>query len=122
MAILVAQVWFAYTGDDGKDLSSLIKGDRASGVIVLRLGAIVETRVKISIIGPKERSDATYPFFILPLKPGLHTYGLELADFKQPPWAKMPPRLNKRFKKSSVYQSNMPVETQTGWLKKVKFA
>jgi hypothetical protein len=89
----------AYAAADGKDLSVLIKNERASGVLVLRLGAMVETRLKISIIGPKERSDASYPFFILPLKPGLHTYGLELADFKQPPWVKDAPTIEDALQK-----------------------
>jgi hypothetical protein len=89
----------AYAAADGKDLSALIKNDRATGVLVLRLGAVVETRLKISIIGPKERNDASYPFFILPLKPGLHTYGLELADFKQPPWVKDAPTIEEALQK-----------------------
>jgi hypothetical protein len=89
----------AYAAADGKDLSALIKNDRATGVLVLRLGALVETRLKISVIGPKERNDASYPFFILPLKPGLHTYGLELADFKQPPWVKDAPTIEEALQK-----------------------
>jgi hypothetical protein len=88
----------AYAAADGKDLSGLIKNDRATGVVVLRLGAMVETRLKISIIGPKERNDSSYPFFILPLKPGLHTYGLELADFKQPPWVKDAPTIEEALR------------------------
>jgi hypothetical protein len=89
----------AYTADGGKDLSSLIQSDRATGILVLRLGALVETRLKISIIGPKERNDASYPFFILPLKAGVHTYGLELADFKQPPWVKDAPTIEEALQK-----------------------
>jgi hypothetical protein len=37
--------------------------------------------------GPKSNSDGAYPYFILPVEPGLRTYGLTLADFVLPPWS-----------------------------------
>jgi hypothetical protein len=89
----------AFAPNDGKDLSSLIKNGQVTGLLVLRLGSQTETRVKVSVIGPQERADSSYPFFILPLKPGLHTYGLELADFKQPPWAATAPSIEQALSK-----------------------
>jgi hypothetical protein len=89
----------AYAPDDGKNLSVLVKDGRANGLLVVRLGTPVETRVKISVVGPSERSDSSYPFFILPLKPGIHTYGMELADFRPAPWAKAAPMMEETLAK-----------------------
>jgi hypothetical protein len=84
----------AFAANEGKDLSSLVKDGRANGLLVIQLGSEVETRVKISLVSPVERKDDySHPFFVLTLKPGVHTYGMELADFRQAPWSKTAPTI-----------------------------
>jgi hypothetical protein len=83
---------------NGLDMSELIEGEQTKGLLVIELGSNVNNRLKISIIGPKERDDTSYPFFILPVEKGVRTYGLELADFRQPPWASSAPDIQQALK------------------------
>jgi hypothetical protein len=88
-----------YAPGDGLDMSELVDGDKTSGLLVIELGSNVNNRLKIAVIGPKEQESIDYPFFILPVEKGVRTYGLELADFRQPPWSSTAPNIQQALKR-----------------------
>jgi hypothetical protein len=96
---------FLQLPDDGADLSALLvpaSNDAletdlpppGSGLLEIELDTTVFTRLKIALVGPQERPDGAYPYFILPVQPGRRIYGLWLADFRQAHWVKGAPDLN----------------------------
>jgi hypothetical protein len=71
---------------DGKSMGQLVKGDVVNGMLIIEVDSTVKTHLKIFVVGPNENTKGSYPFFRLPVEPGLRTYGLMLADFITPAW------------------------------------
>jgi hypothetical protein len=72
---------------DGVDLKQLVNGENVNGMLVIDIDASAATSLKIALLGPSEHPQGAYPYFRLPVEPGLRTYGLMLADFVQAPWS-----------------------------------
>jgi hypothetical protein len=72
---------------EGVELKQLVNGENVSGMLVIDIDASAATSLKIALLGPVENPQGAYPYFRLPVEPGLRTYGLMLADFVQAPWS-----------------------------------
>lgn len=66
-------------------------GNLEDALLEVEVDASAPMRLKVFIVGPQARSDGAYPYFVLPVTPGLRTYGLYLADFVQPAWSSTAP-------------------------------
>jgi hypothetical protein len=94
-------VWLNLAGE-GVDLRQLLPGGAGverpdgqaqpgDGLLEIELDVSAPTRLKVFIVGPTESPGGAYPYFILPVEPGLRRYGLLLSDFLQPAWASNAP-------------------------------
>lgn len=77
----------------------LIQGDQVGGMLIAQIDVKFATRLKIFIIGHEDQLDGAYPYFILPVEPGLRTYGLLLEDAIQPEWSATAPDIAKVLQK-----------------------
>jgi hypothetical protein len=84
---------------DGKSMGQLVKGNTVNGMMIIEVDSSVKTRLKIFIVGPNENAKGSYPFFRLPVEPGLRTYGLMLADFITPSWDASAPDISQALEK-----------------------
>jgi hypothetical protein len=85
--------------EGGKSMGALVKGEKVDGMLVIEVDSSVKTHLKIFIAGPTESANGAFPFFRLPVEPGLRTYGLMLADFITPPWDAAAPTISQTLSK-----------------------
>jgi hypothetical protein len=78
---------------EGVNLEKMVDGKNVNGVLVIEIDVTVATRLKISVQGPKSNTEGAYPYFILPVEPGIRTYGLVLEDFRTPAWSANAPSI-----------------------------
>jgi hypothetical protein len=78
---------------EGVNLEKMVDGKNVNGILVIEIDVTVATRLKISVQGPKSNSEGAYPYFILPVEPGVRTYGLVLEDFRTPAWSANAPSI-----------------------------